>query len=148
MPLTRWVCRLLLEITESCVMRDAASSLDVLSRLCLKRIQLSIDDFGTAYSNMEKLNSMPFSELKIDKAFVHDAENDSTNYAILECSAALGRRLGMRIVAEGVETWQDWQTAARLGCDVAQGFYIARPMPAADLLKWVTQWNQQLEDRR
>lgn len=134
--------RLLLEITESCVMRDAATSLDVLSRLCLKRIQLSIDDFGTAYSNMEKLNSMPFSELKIDRAFVHNADQDPTSHAIVECSAALGRRLGMRIVAEGVETRHDWQTAAQLGCDIAQGYYIARPMPATDLIKWVTQWNQ------
>jgi len=134
--------RLLLEITESRVMRDATASLDVLSRLCLKRIQLSIDDFGTAYSNMEKLNSLPFSELKIDKAFVHSAEQNPTNYAILECSALLGRRLGMRIVAEGVETTQDWQTVARLGCDLAQGYYIAPPMPATDLLKWVTQWNR------
>lgn len=134
--------RLLLEITESCVMEDEVTSLDVLSRLCLKRIELSIDDFGTAYSNMEKLHSLPFSELKIDRAFVHDAEQDPTSYAILECSATLGRRLGMRIVAEGVETWQDWQTAARLGCDIAQGYYIARPMPAADLSKWVSQWHQ------
>ncbi|WKJ91913.1 EAL domain-containing response regulator [Methylomonas montana] len=140
--------RLLLEITESCVMGDAITSLDVLSRLCLKRIELSIDDFGTAYSNMEKLNSMPFSELKIDRAFVHNAEQDPTNYAILECSATLGRRLGMRIVAEGVETWQDWQTAARLGCDLAQGYYIARPMPAADLIKWVSQWHQRTPRER
>lgn len=134
--------RLLLEITESSVMRDAAASLDVLSRLCLKRIHLSIDDFGTAYSNMEKLSSMPFSELKIDRGFVRNADQNSTSYAILECSAALGRRLGMRIVAEGVETRQDWHTAARLGCDLAQGYYIARPMLASDLMQWVLQWNQ------
>lgn len=139
--------RLLLEITESGVMRDAAASLDVLSRLYLKRIQLSIDDFGTAYSNMEKLNSMPFSELKVDKAFVRNAVQDATNFAILECSAVLGRRLGMRIVAEGVETLQDWQTVAQLGCDLAQGYYIARPMPGSDLLKWLMLWNQQCQER-
>lgn len=139
--------RLLLEITESCVMRDAAASLDVLSRLCLRRIHLSIDDFGTAYSNMEKLNSMPFSELKIDRAFVHNAAQDPTRHAIVECSAALGRRLGMRIVAEGVEDEQDWQIAARLGCDLAQGYYVAKPMPAADLPHWLSQWHQQNLER-
>lgn len=138
--------RLLLEITESRVMQDAAVSLDVLSRLCLKRIQLSIDDFGTAYSNMEKLQTMPFRELKIDRAFVHGATQDTTSHTILEFSAALGRRLGMRVVAEGVETRQDWNAAARFGCDVAQGYYIARPMPGDQLLAWARQWERRVAE--
>lgn len=139
--------RLMLEITESGVMQDVTTSLDVLSRLCLKRIRLSIDDFGTAYSNMEKLQSLPFSELKIDRAFVHGTTQDRTGLTILEFSTALGRRLGMRTVAEGVETEEDWRTAARLGCDLVQGYYVAKPMPAEDLPAWVAHWNAAAQGR-
>lgn len=136
MPLNR----LVLEITESRLMQDMAISLDVLSRLCLKRVRLSIDDFGTAYSNMEKLQMLPFFELKIDRAFVHGSMQNSSMRAILESSAALGKRLGMQIVAEGVETLGDWACAEQAGCDLVQGFYVARPMSGDRLIDWAQSW--------
>lgn len=132
--------RLVLEITESHLAQDMLVSSDVLARLCLKRVRLSIDDFGTAHSNMEKLKMLPFSELKIDQAFVHDAAKNPSSYAILKSSADLGRSLGMKIVAEGVETHEDWDCAAELGCDLIQGFYVARPMPGDRLSSWVQGW--------
>lgn len=133
--------RLMLEITESRLMQNTVKALDVLSRLCLKRVRLSIDDFGTAYSNMEKLQMLPFNELKIDRAFVNGAADDDSSRAILESSAALGKRLNMKIVAEGVETREDWECAAQAGCDLIQGFYVARPMPGAHLIDWVIHYH-------
>lgn len=132
--------RLVLEITESHLTQDMSVSSDVLARLCLKRICLSIDDFGTAYSNMEKLQMLPFGELKIDRAFVHGAAKSPASYAILKSSAELGRRLGMKIVAEGVETQEDWDCAVDLGCDLIQGFYVARPMPGNQISGWKEGW--------
>lgn len=132
--------QLILEITESRLMQNIIVSLDVLSRLCLKRVRLSIDDFGTAYSNMEKLQMLPFSELKIDRVFVDGAAHNASIRAILESSAALGKRLGMRIVAEGVETREDWQCVAAAGCDVVQGYYVAHPMPGDAFVDWMQGW--------
>ncbi len=132
--------RLILEITESRLMQDMIVSLDVLSRLCLKRIRLSIDDFGTAYSNLEKLQMLPFGELKIDRAFVDGAAHNASIRAILESSAALGKRLGMQIVAEGVETQEDWECVATAGCDVIQGYFVARPMPGDEIVAWMQSW--------
>lgn len=132
--------RLVLEITESHLAQDMKVSSDVLTRLCLKRIRLSIDDFGTAYSNMEKLQMLPYSELKIDQAFVHGAAKNKSSHAILKSSAGLGHRLGMKIVAEGVETQEDWDCAVELGCDLIQGFYAAHPMPGDQLTSWVQSW--------
>ncbi|MBI3523723.1 MAG: EAL domain-containing response regulator [Betaproteobacteria bacterium] len=132
--------RLVLEITESQVSQDILVSSDVLARLCLKRVRLSIDDFGTAYSNMEKLQMLPFSELKIDQAFIHGAAKKPASYAIVKSSADLGRDLGMKIVAEGVETQEDWDCAGELGCDLIQGYFIARPMPGDQMPGWVRSW--------
>lgn len=137
MPLNR----LTLEITGGSLMQDSVKALDVLSRLCLKRVRLSIDDFGTAYSNLEKLKLLPFNELKIDRSFVHDATLNSTSRRILESSAALGKSFGMQVVAEGVETQDDWDCAAEAGCHLIQGFHVARPMPAEYLLNWMTRWH-------
>jgi EAL domain-containing protein (putative c-di-GMP-specific phosphodiesterase class I) len=132
--------RLMLEITESRLMQDLAVSLDVLSRLCLKRVQLSIDDFGTAYSNLEKLQMLPFAELKIDRSFVYGAAQHALKRTILESSAALGKRLDMQIIAEGVESQADWDCAAMAGCDVVQGYFVARPMPGNELEDWLRDW--------
>jgi len=122
-----------LEITESRLMENILVALDILGRLRLKRFNLSIDDFGTGYSSMEKLQRIPFSELKIDRAFVRGASDDASARAILESSVLLARKLNMKIVAEGVETEADWNLVAELGCDQVQGYYIAKPMPADQL---------------
>jgi len=128
---------IMLEMTESRLMRDLKLSLDVLIRLRLKGFGLSIDDFGTDYSTMEALKQLPFSELKIDRGFVHGAEHDATARAILESSARLGRMLGMNVVAEGVETQCDWDVVVEAGCDEVQGYFVARPLPAEELWTWL-----------
>lgn len=131
-----------LEITEGLLMSDFATSLEVLTRLRLKGFDLSIDDFGTGYSTMETLKQIPFTELKIDRSFVSGASDNPVARAILESSANLGHALSMRVVAEGVETQDDWDAVAAVACDEAQGFIVARPMPAADLLGWTRDWEQ------
>jgi EAL domain-containing protein (putative c-di-GMP-specific phosphodiesterase class I)/ActR/RegA family two-component response regulator len=127
-----------LEITESKLMQNLTTSLDVLTRLRLKGFGLSIDDFGTGYSSMSQLNQIPFTELKIDRAFVHGVQDDPAAFAILESSATLARKLKMEIVAEGVETQQDWEAVVSVGCNLVQGFFIAKPMSAKDFDKWLT----------
>ena len=125
------------EITESRLMEDASIALDILSRLSLKRFNLSIDDFGTGYSSMEQLQRIPFSEFKIDRAFVHGAGRDASALAILESSVLLAKKLNMTVVAEGVEDQQDWDVVAKVGCDQVQGYFVSRPLPFPQLLKWL-----------
>jgi len=125
------------EITESRLMEHASVVLDILSRLSLKRFNLSIDDFGTGYSSMEQLQRIPFSEFKIDRAFVHGADRDASALAILESSVLLAKKLDMKVVAEGVEDQRDWDLVARLGCDQVQGYFVSRPLPFSALLKWL-----------
>lgn len=130
-----------LEITETSLMKDFAVTLDILTRLRLKGIGLSIDDFGTGYSSMDQLKRIPFSELKIDYSFVHDAHQDMAARAILESSIALANKLNMTVVAEGVETQADWDLVAKLGCDLAQGFWMSKPLPASEFIPWLENWN-------
>ena len=112
--------------------------MEVLARLNLMGFNLSLDDFGTQYSNFEQLTRFPFKELKIDKRFVQSSNTDLRSKATFETCAQLGQRLGMRIVAEGIETDQDWQFARELGVDKLQGFRFARPMPINDLIPWAS----------
>lgn len=134
--------RLVLEITESHLAQDIRTAADVLTRLCLKRIRLSVDDFGTAYSNMEKLLMVPFSELKIDRSFVHGAAQNPSSYAILKASVDLAKRLNMKVVAEGVENQEDWDCVAKLACDWVQGYFVARPMPGNQVMEWMRGWKR------
>lgn len=135
--------KVMIEITESRLMHDVATSLEILSRLCLKGMTLSIDDFGTGYSTMEQLRLIPFSELKIDRSFVTGATDDESQYAILESSIDLAKKLNLQTVAEGIETQEDWNLVERLGCDIAQGYFIAKPMVAGRLSDWMLAWNRQ-----
>ncbi|MDJ0776680.1 MAG: EAL domain-containing protein [Gammaproteobacteria bacterium] len=125
------------EITESRLMEHLSVALDILSRLSLKRFNLSIDDFGTGYSSLEQLQRIPFSEFKIDRAFVHGASRDDAARAILESSVLLAKKLDMTVVAEGVEDEADWNLVAELGCDQVQGYYIARPLPFEHFVNWL-----------
>lgn len=127
---------IILEVTESGVFQDLANTLDILTRLRMKGFTLSIDDFGTGYSSMEQLRQVPFGELKIDRAFVNGAASDRKAKSILENSVRLGRSLDLQIVAEGAETQEDWEVLESVGVDTVQGFFVARPMPAADLSNW------------
>jgi PAS domain S-box-containing protein len=131
--------RLILEITESRLMSDLSTSLDVLTRLRLKGFKLSIDDFGTGYSSMEQLQRIPFGELKIDRSFVQGAAERPTARAILSSSLDMARKLGLTSVAEGVETQAELDLVRGLGCDLIQGWLIAKAMPSDALLVWLKQ---------
>lgn len=135
---------LVLEITESRLMDNPQVQLDVLTRLRLKGVKLSIDDFGTGYSSLAQLRDLPFDELKIDRGFVHQATRTPALRAILDASLSLARELGLRTVAEGVEDREDWDLLRTAGCDMVQGYFIARPMPGSEVEDWLAKW----EDRR
>ena len=120
---------LILEITESRLLRDVCGALETLSRLRLKGAGLSIDDFGTGHSSLQQLRRIPFTEMKIDRMFVHGAAADTTSRLILESSTALGKKLGMSIVAEGVEQREDLEVARAAGVDSIQGFIVSPPVP-------------------
>jgi len=132
--------RVILEMTESRLMSNIVTSLEIITRLRLKGFDLSIDDFGTGYSSMEKLKQLPFTELKVDRSFVCGATRDSVARAILESSVQMGHALGMSVVAEGAETQEDWDLLFAIGCDEVQGYFVARPMPAEDFIAWKTRW--------
>ncbi len=131
-----------LEVTESQLMRDARAPLEILTRLRLKRFKLSIDDFGTGNSSLAQLRDIPFDELKIDQSFVHGAWANDTLRALFDSSLSLAKQLGMETVAEGVEDRADWDFLRRTECDLAQGYFIARPMPAGDLSAWIQSWQK------
>ena len=126
-----------LEVTESELMGELTTSLDVLTRLRLKGVRLSIDDFGTGYSSLLQLFRMPFSELKIDQSFVSKMVVDMEALAIVKACILLGEQFNMRIVAEGVEDRATKELLAELGCQVVQGYFIAKPMAAEELRPWL-----------
>jgi EAL domain-containing protein (putative c-di-GMP-specific phosphodiesterase class I) len=131
-----------LEITESLVMADAARGLGVLARLRLKGFGLSIDDFGTGYSSLAQLSQVPFTELKIDQGFVAGVHAQPRKRAVVEASIDLARKLGLETIAEGVETTEDWQALAALGCDVAQGYLISPAVPGEELVATIGRWRR------
>jgi EAL domain-containing protein (putative c-di-GMP-specific phosphodiesterase class I)/ActR/RegA family two-component response regulator len=124
---------LTLELTETGAMREAVSMMDILTRLRLKGFRLSIDDFGTGYSSLVQLQVMPFSEIKIDLSFVTQMISNSGCRVIVEIIIDLARKLGLTSVAEGVEEEAALKLLIETGCDVAQGYYISRPI-AGDLM--------------
>ncbi len=132
----------ILEITESTLMTDAARGLGLLARLRLKGFGLSIDDFGTGYSSLAQLSQIPFTELKIDQGFVFGAHAQPRKRAVVEASLDLSRKLGLVTVAEGVESVEDWQMLAELGCNIAQGYLIARPVPGSELQATIARWRR------
>jgi diguanylate cyclase (GGDEF)-like protein len=127
---------LCVEVTEDAVMRDTSRAIAILERIKLSGVEISVDDFGTGQSSLEQLKNVPADELKLDRSFVLGMVDDPQDAAIVGSVVGLGRALGLRVVAEGVETPQVWQRLAELGCDVAQGFGLARPMPAAQFERW------------
>jgi len=137
---------IMLEVTESRLMHQFTTVLDVLTRLRLKRFGLSIDDFGTGHSSLAQLRDLPFDELKIDQSFTRRAWQDDQLRAIFEGSLGIAQQLGMKAVAEGVEDHDDWTFLRKSGCHTAQGYFIARPMPAANLPDWVVSWQSRCEE--
>ncbi|MDP2007173.1 MAG: EAL domain-containing protein [Rubrivivax sp.] len=131
---------LVLEVTETRLMKDLRAPLDILTRLRLRGIGLSIDDFGTGHSSLAQLRDLPFDELKVDQGFVHGGHDDHAMHAILTGSVEMAQQLGMRTVAEGVEDADDWNLVRRAGCTVAQGYLIGRPMRGEELPGWLQAW--------
>ena len=127
---------IILEVTESKLAEDVKVVLASLTRLRLKGFSLSIDDFGTGFSSMEQLRRFPFTELKIDRAFVNGASRRASAKAIFQSSVNLAKAMNMVAVAEGVEDDDDLELAVSLGTDLIQGYFIARPMAASDLESW------------
>ncbi len=131
--------QLILEVTETALMQELTKSLDILTRLRMRGFHLSIDDFGTGYSSLVQLHRAPFSEIKIDRSFVMDMERDKESYAIIETVIVLGHKLGMKVVAEGVETQANLEQLAAMGCDLAQGYHIARPQLGEVTTVWLVE---------
>jgi len=135
-----------LEVTESRLITTSTIPLENLVRLRLERFMLSIDDFGTGHSSLAQLRDVPFNELKIDRGFVRGARNNQIIRPMLEGSLALAKRMGMRSVAEGVESLSDWKLLCELECDLAQGYFIGKPMADERLWEWMCDWYGRLED--
>ncbi|MDH5391828.1 MAG: EAL domain-containing response regulator [Gammaproteobacteria bacterium] len=133
---------IMLEITESALMGELKTSLDILTRLRMKGFGLSIDDFGTGNSSLVLLHRVPFTELKIDMSFVKHMIADADAYSIVETCVMLAHKLNMTVVAEGIESDEIQKSLAGLGCNIGQGYHIAKPMPAAELTDWVRTHNK------
>jgi EAL domain-containing protein (putative c-di-GMP-specific phosphodiesterase class I) len=126
-----------IEITETDAMSDLTTVIETTTRIRMLGFNLSIDDFGTAYSSFLQLSRIPFSELKIERAFVTDVAKDPVKRAIVSACAQLGASLGLHVVAEGVETAEELEAVQRLGCTQAQGYLLARPMPGDEATDWL-----------
>lgn len=131
-----WLC---LEITESAIMGDPKRALGILEDLHNMGFSLSVDDFGTGYSSLAYLKKLPVSELKIDQSFVFHMADDQDDATIVRSTIDLGHNMGLVVVAEGIENKATWDMLNAMGCDLAQGYYISKPMAADALLKWIDQ---------
>lgn len=132
--------RLTVEVTENALMVDRECSHRVLSEIRELGARVSIDDFGTGYSSLSYLKQIPADELKIDKSFVMNMQADKADRRIVEQIVALGHSFDLKVVAEGVENEAVARELAAMGCDYAQGFHYARPLPAQDLPAWTQNW--------
>ena len=126
-----------LEITEGAVMDNPQHAQDMLTRLDLMGVRIAIDDYGTGFSSLAYLKKLPVNELKIDKSFVMDMDQDDNDAVIVRSTIDLAHNLGLRVTAEGVETLDIWHLLDMLGCDTAQGYYISPPLPAAEFERWM-----------
>ena len=128
--------RMVLEITETAAMTELAPALENLTRLRMHGFGLSIDDYGTGFASMQQLARVPFTELKIDQGFVTGCAQNRAARVIVDVSLALACGLGLKAVAEGIETQEDWDTLRAAGCDIAQGYFISRPLEEAAFLEF------------
>jgi EAL domain-containing protein (putative c-di-GMP-specific phosphodiesterase class I)/serine/threonine protein kinase len=132
--------RLILEVTESGAMESPDQTMEILARLRLKGVQLSIDDFGAGHSSLLQLYRLPYGELKIERSFVIDALDSQEAATIIHATIELGHRLGLKVVAEGVEDKLTAEWLAQLQCDVGQGNFFSVPLPSLDFLAWMDAW--------
>lgn len=135
---------LTLEVTESSVMADPDRTISVLERLASAGVRLSLDDFGTGYSSLSYLRSLPVHEVKVDKSFVFGMSTDSADATIVQSIIELGHNLGLAVVAEGVEDQMSWDCLRSMACDVAQGYHLSKPVPAAAVTRWLIERDRQV----
>jgi EAL domain-containing protein (putative c-di-GMP-specific phosphodiesterase class I) len=133
---------IVLELTETVAMVNEPRTLDTMNQLARLGVGLSLDDFGTGYSSLKQLHSLPFSEIKIDRSFVAYCDTNDESRIIIESITDMAHNLGQKVVAEGIESDHVLRHLAKLGCDVAQGYYFARPMPAREIRTWTQDWSE------
>ena len=140
--------RLELEFTESGLLDDVDQSIETIDRLKQLGVKLAIDDFGTGYSSLSYLKRFKVEKLKIDQSFVRELEHGSDDLAIVNAIIQLGKTLQLKVIAEGVETAEQADILAGLGCDEVQGYFFARPQPAPELPGWIKAWQQRESTKR
>jgi EAL domain-containing protein (putative c-di-GMP-specific phosphodiesterase class I) len=123
------------ELTESCLIEHREKAIDVMKKLRDEGIAIALDDFGTGFSSLSYLRDLPIDMLKIDQGFIRDVDRDARSATICEAIISLGKTLGIRVMAEGIERASQYEWLHRHGCDGAQGFHLGRPEPLAELLK-------------
>jgi predicted signal transduction protein with EAL and GGDEF domain len=126
-----------LEVTESAVMTDPKRALDTLVRLRAIGVEVAIDDFGTGHSSLSYLKQMPVEEIKLDRSFVRDMGTNKNDFTIVRSTIKLAHDLGLRVIAEGVEDQATWDLLVGLGCDLAQGYHMSRPLTEPNLRVWL-----------
>ena len=131
-----------LEVLETNALQDVTQAAQVIAACRDMGVSFSLDDFGTGYSSLTYLKRLPVARLKVDQSFVHDMLADPDDLAILEGVIGLASAFGHEVVAEGVETERHGEVLQQLGCDLAQGFGIARPMPGSDMTRWSVEWQR------
>jgi EAL domain-containing protein (putative c-di-GMP-specific phosphodiesterase class I) len=126
------------EITESVLLSEPERAMETLNQLRAIGVRFALDDFGSGYSSLSYLHRLPLEEVKIDQSFIRELSSaDASGSTIVGATVDLGHRLGFAVVAEGVESRDEWDRLISLGCDIVQGFHIARPMPVEDVLRWL-----------
>jgi EAL domain-containing protein (putative c-di-GMP-specific phosphodiesterase class I) len=135
------------EVTESSIMYDPRRAKAVLDRLHDRGIKIAIDDFGTGYSSLVSLKQLPVSTIKIDKSFVIDMETDDDDAAIVKSTVQLAHSLGLKAVAEGMETAWAWSKLAAFGCDYGQGYYLSRPLESGRFTQWFAAYREMIASR-
>jgi diguanylate cyclase len=134
------------EITEDALLVDTELAAETLNRLSRLGSSISIDDFGTGHSSLGRLKTLPIDELKIDRSFVLEMSENANDRTIVRATIYLAHQLGLQVVAEGVETEEAWRQLRSMGCERAQGFLIAKPLPAREVLAWFVSWNQRARE--
>jgi EAL domain-containing protein (putative c-di-GMP-specific phosphodiesterase class I) len=132
--------RTIVEVTESGVFEDLSKILDVLVRLRMKGFQISIDDFGTGYAMMQHLRHIPATEIKIDRSFVRNMRVCNSDRVVVEKTVEIGHELGMKVVAEGVETADQLAFLKKIGCDVGQGYFFSKALEPRALRVWLSKY--------
>jgi EAL domain-containing protein (putative c-di-GMP-specific phosphodiesterase class I) len=136
-------CKITIEITETGLIKELSRTLDTLTRLRMKKVKISVDDFGTGYATMKQFKNIPATELKIDKSFVQEMTSSQQDRIMVRKTIEIGHELGMNVVAEGVETPEQLNLLRSYGCDSAQGYLFSRPIPAIELVNWLNTYRAQ-----